>query len=508
MKKILGLALVMLMVFSLVIPVSASTTVAVIKAEFPVIVNGRVVENNVREYPFILCNSITYFPMTYEDCAFLGIENNWTASEGNVITKSTPSGYYKDFIDPELSYRKKGETATVVTTPVTVLGERINNAAEAYPILNYKNVLYFPLTWDWGQKFGWNISFSEDKILEVTTEGFEDAGYFYSYSKKEDEIIQEKHKIADNYADSILYGSYASDYSPNYAFYVKNDGGFVTLFRLLPMRDEERIISVKEELVPQFLAKGWHKVEEARDSVFEFIKTHSMGEFRTATENLRYGRLSEAFSSVCEEIESNYTTLYYGDNTCRTVRNEEIYAYTSAGWMKADDYAIDAVNYCESRKDYGMALTLIEKNMGYIYADMPDHPYPDFSDLDYSLGDELYKGLCERYASYLRGGVVLREAILSSDDFLLIFDCVLPKGMHLIGFDMSYDLVDATGAVIEHVSDGVNVFAADFNADKTIVKSTQHYISIEEKPYVVGIKNVKITNPRYDDLYNLPMGMG
>ena len=506
MKKIFGLALAIIMLLALAVPASAATTLPVIKAEFPVIINGRVVENSIREYPFILCNSITYFPMTYEDCAFLGIENNWTASEGNVITKSTPSGYYRDFIDPELTNRKKGETATVVTTPVTVLGQKINNAAETYPILNYKNVLYFPLTWDWGQKFGWNISFSEEKVLEVTTEGFEDKGYFYSYSVSKDEVKLEKNEIAGKSADSILYGGYK--FSPEHYFGQYKKQGFATLFRLLTIRNEDSAVNIKEEQVPYFLSKGWHRIEDAEAVIYEFIKTHSIGELRIATESLCNGDLYEIFGPIVREIENNYTTLYYGNNTCMTVPNSEVYAHTAAGWMQVDNYAIDVVNYLESRKDYGAIMTVLEYNMGILYTHIPDLPYPDFSDFDYSLAEELYKGTRERYASYMRGNITFRRAIFGDYNAFMIIDCVLPKGQHLRSFDISYDIVDSVGNVIQSVNTTQDVYLADFNADKTTVKSVNIYLNDIENPYAAGIANVKFSNLIYDDLYNMPMGMG
>lgn len=506
MKKILGLVLALLMILSLAVPASAAVTLPVIKAEFPVIVNGRVVENDSREYPFILCNSITYFPMTYEDCAFLGLANNWTATEGNVITKTESSGYYKDFVDPEFSRWKKGETATVVTTPVTVLGERINNAAETYPILNYKNVLYFPLTWDWGQKFGWNISFSEDKKLEVTTEGFEDTGCFYSYRISGNEATREINKLSEEPAESILYGGY--NFSPDYGWGVRKAEGLVTLFRLTTELEAERVISIREAEVPYFLSKGWHRLEDAKTAIYEFIKTHSTGELYTATEGLMYGDLYSIFGPIRNEITSNYTTLYYGNNTCMTVPNSEIYAHTAAGWMKADNYAIDVVNYLESRKDYGAAMTALEINMSILQMDIPGYPYPDFSEFDYSLAEELYDGVRERYASYMRGNIALRKAVFEAYNPFMIIDCVLPKGKFLRSFDISYDVIDSVGNVLYSVSETRDVFCADFNADRTMVESMQIYLNEIENPYAVGVANVRFSNLVYDDLYNMPLGAG
>ena len=121
MKKIFTILCAVVIFAALIPTMAAGGTLPVVKVEFPVIINGRIVDNAVREYPFILCNSVTYFPMTYDDCAFLGLYNGWSTEEGNVISKAEASGIYKEFLDPTFSSEKKGETATVATTPITVL---------------------------------------------------------------------------------------------------------------------------------------------------------------------------------------------------------------------------------------------------------------------------------------------------------------------------------------------------------------------------------------------------
>ncbi len=508
MKKIIALTLLVLMVLALVPISGASGVVPVIKAEFPIVINGRIVENAAREYPFLLCNSITYFPMTYDDCAFLGLFNNWSAETGNVIDKMTPSGVYKEFIDPLFSYTKKGETATVVTTPITVLGEKINNAAETYPILNYKNVLYFPLTWDWGQKFGWNISFSEDKKLEVTTQDFADTGYFYTYSINGSEVKEEKHKLSDVYADSLMYGTYTNSCSPNYAWGVKDYEGFTTLFRLITENEAERVISVRNDMASHFLANGWYKAEDGEKCLYEFIKTHSLSEFRKATSNINYGKLGEILNPTIRNITENYVSLYTSDFRCCAVPESEVYAYTSAGWMKEDDFLIEIVNYYESKKDYGKAMTVLEKTMGILYEDIPGFNCPELYDADYSLVESLYSGIRERYVYAMGGNITLRAAIFGDNDPSVIIDAVLPGGKFLRSFDMSYDVIDSVGNVLYSVNETKDVYCADFNADKTLVKSVQLYLGETENPYAVGISNVKFSNLIYDNLSDMPLGAG
>ena len=131
MKKFSKTMVTLLALLIIAIPMSChAQDVAVSLPEITIIVNGRAVDNNFREYPFILYNSVTYFPMTYDDCAFLGVENNWTAESGNVITKSVSSGVYNDFFDPIATLKPKRPVATIVNTPISVMGRAIDNTKE------------------------------------------------------------------------------------------------------------------------------------------------------------------------------------------------------------------------------------------------------------------------------------------------------------------------------------------------------------------------------------------
>ena len=216
-KFIVAIAVMLIAMTSLC---ASAQTVEVTTANFPVIINGNLVNNSMREYPFIVYKDITYFPMTYEDCSFLGVENNWSAESGNILAKTASSGVYCDYLSTELSLVDHSKYATIVSTPITVLGESINNASQEFPILNYNNVLYFPLTWDWSQKFGWRTTFTQHYpwgVLEVTTEDFADAGFLFLYnidSSKE----PRKHEIAKTdflYLASTCYNAEYS-YSKNY----------------------------------------------------------------------------------------------------------------------------------------------------------------------------------------------------------------------------------------------------------------------------------------------------
>ena len=136
---------------------------------FKITINGVQQENAYREYPFILYRDITYFPMTFDDCLSLGVINMWNNEErcNRIYAGGLGSVYYP----PKTSYSTAFNIAKAQYAPnaVYVNDVKVNNGAETYPILLYKNVLYFPLTWNWITSFGWNYTFDTYNGLNIST---------------------------------------------------------------------------------------------------------------------------------------------------------------------------------------------------------------------------------------------------------------------------------------------------------------------------------------------------
>ena len=149
--------------------VSAAQTVDVTIPEFAILINGDKISNSYAKYPCIVYKDITYFPMTYNDSRALGLVADWTAEEGLVISKaeSTPC-------DPDFEQGDDKNTcgiATVTAAKITVNGKIIDNSVEEYPILLFRNITYFPLTWRFAvEEFGWGYRFTSKIGLEITAD--------------------------------------------------------------------------------------------------------------------------------------------------------------------------------------------------------------------------------------------------------------------------------------------------------------------------------------------------
>ena len=142
-------------------------TVPVKLPGFSVYFNDTKVDSWYRQYPLIVYKDITYFPMTYHDSRFLGIETRWQSETGLVIEKADITAAFRE------DYRKTKNlasyTATVPTFSVTVNGKAIDNTQEEYPLLLFRDVTYFPLTWRFAvEEFGWEYSFHAGEGLKIT----------------------------------------------------------------------------------------------------------------------------------------------------------------------------------------------------------------------------------------------------------------------------------------------------------------------------------------------------
>lgn len=168
-KKLKFLFVLTLVVFSLVTICFAKEIITI--PTFNVEVNGYRVDSSYRQYPLIVYNGITYFPMTYTDARFLGIETEWDSTTSTLeIGKTGTGGEYdklnSNYKNPSYDYAER------CNYNILVNGKRIYNSREEYPLLTYRNVTYFPLTWRFAvDEFGWNYSFDNKFGLRIRNDG-------------------------------------------------------------------------------------------------------------------------------------------------------------------------------------------------------------------------------------------------------------------------------------------------------------------------------------------------
>ena len=169
-KSVLGLLLAALLVMGLSTVACGAPGVDVTLPEFKVTINGEEFDNSYSQYPLIVYKDITYFPMTYNDCRFLGLETFWKGNtEGLAIETTGVTAAYNPYRTSAKNSRQ--QVASIPDFPVMVNGKAIDNSKQEYPLLVFRNITYFPLTWNYGvDEFGWDYSFDSSNGLVINSD--------------------------------------------------------------------------------------------------------------------------------------------------------------------------------------------------------------------------------------------------------------------------------------------------------------------------------------------------
>lgn len=171
-KKWTGYALAFSLCVSLLVPAgqikAADMSVKVTLPDFAVNLNGHKVENQFREYPLLVYHDITYVPMTWNDTRLLGLEAIWSPAAGLNIKQSQVTSSYEPYNSG--SHNATTYSAKISISAITVNGRVINNSKEQYPLLSFRDVTYFPLTWRFAHdEFGWDYKWNAASGLSLTS---------------------------------------------------------------------------------------------------------------------------------------------------------------------------------------------------------------------------------------------------------------------------------------------------------------------------------------------------
>ena len=226
MKKLLAsIITVVLCVTSFCFPASAEWERIKVKiAPFYTEIDYMSVDNRYVEYPLITYKDITYFPMTFDLCGRLGLMSTYTDQDGLYITRTTSSfdvneNYFGG--SAKNSYNTL-YNAQIPTYPVYLNGIYIDNKKEQYPLINFRGITYFPMTWRFAyEELSFDIEWSEkDYSFKLYHNGNSSSGihtdsadgnkvYLSKYVSVYDESVNENGDITNTLSHT---------YNENYIF--------------------------------------------------------------------------------------------------------------------------------------------------------------------------------------------------------------------------------------------------------------------------------------------------
>lgn len=199
MKKIL---MIMLIIMNLS-GVYSENEVEVIIPSFPVTINEMKIDSEIAKYPLIQYKGITYIPMTWNMCNALGLNVVYSKEDGLEITQANKQSVLIADSNGENSLSDV-YLANLVDYRVVLNDRELDNAQEEYPLLNFKDITYFPLTWQFAHdEFNWNYQYSKELGLAI------------GYTVKEETNLEDekKHVVSDEYKDH-----YPSEYFKHFMF--------------------------------------------------------------------------------------------------------------------------------------------------------------------------------------------------------------------------------------------------------------------------------------------------
>lgn len=167
-----NLIFVILFCATLIIPLEKSfakdQTIKVTLPNFTVNLNGNKVNNLYRKFPFLVYKNIVYLPMTWYDSRFLGLETEYLNDNSFNIEQKKITSSFEEYASKVKN--NNIQYAKILDLKVMLNGKFINNSNEKYPLLIFRDVIYFPITWNFCcDEFNWKIDWNDSKGLSINS---------------------------------------------------------------------------------------------------------------------------------------------------------------------------------------------------------------------------------------------------------------------------------------------------------------------------------------------------
>lgn len=179
----------------------------VIIPDYECMINDSSVYYKDSVYPLLSYKDVTYFPLTYDYCRSLNLTSSFSESEGLFIsyipTYNNSLPVYDTTVNPVYN------EAELPEYPIYINGRKIDNSKEEYPLLNFRGVTYFPMTYSFAvNDFGWSTNWEPGKFTIKTDYRTPLIGQISIIERASDSVVFGFHK---SYYTSYLSGAFSSD---------------------------------------------------------------------------------------------------------------------------------------------------------------------------------------------------------------------------------------------------------------------------------------------------------
>lgn len=179
-KTILSSLLALSVIFTSFMPSSIQAAmVNVKKADYPITINTKAINQAGKKYPYLIYNNVPYLPLSKEEKALLGLKSSWVAKTKKIFVNSPSQGF--DLFKASEAYKAEQDNDTKIYKAYTnphrlfINGKEVNKTLKN-PAINYKSITYLPVDWENAvNNFGWYYHFDEKNGLVVSTNEVSDS---------------------------------------------------------------------------------------------------------------------------------------------------------------------------------------------------------------------------------------------------------------------------------------------------------------------------------------------
>lgn len=186
MKKRIAILLMILFIFQLGIPAwAAPVSVKANIVTAPVTFNDVEIRSEYAKYPLLQYKNIVYIPVEqYKE--FLGMSYTWNEPSKSYYVKKDWITEEKLILEKQKTKNALSYTVKIIDCPIHVVDYpepiTMQNRQAEYPVLQFRNMLYFPLTWQYAHNvFGWNYQWTAENGLKIDSRNAirPDLEYYY-----------------------------------------------------------------------------------------------------------------------------------------------------------------------------------------------------------------------------------------------------------------------------------------------------------------------------------------
>ena len=271
--------------------------VSVSMPTFDITINGHIIDNETRKYPFLVYKGITYFPMTWYDSRVLGLETSWSRENGLEIKKGNVTSSQKAEVLPKKN--AKSYQASIRQGTLKLNEKIINNEKEEYPFLTFNQITYFPLTWRIAHdELGWSYEWNNQKGLAITSDNIQVKSLELPITNENDGIARFQGNLyfAEKIGNNQLIYRTSGNLNKSIIYqYEVNPNIFTNTFVGFRMNEEQLLMNYLSGYTNNYVAI--HKDGKVGK---EYVKHRGTLDFRDTA----YGKLA-VIVGVSDEIKGN-----------------------------------------------------------------------------------------------------------------------------------------------------------------------------------------------------------